>query len=329
MPLATRRSFLAALSAAGAAPAQPRHAALLERLALPAGRISMVLDTDQYNEVDDQFALAYAVRSPQKLSLEAVYAAPFVNNRAATPREGMEKSYDEILKVLDLLGDTRLPDTTFRGSPRYLTSADDKLESPAALDLVERAMEDREQPLWVVGLGCPTNIAAAMILEPRIIDRIVVLWIGGQLRSSASATDFNIRQDYHASRLLYDSGVAFVNVPGYLVSEQMRTTVPELEARLAGRSKVADYLVDIVRRYERERRPRPGYPWSKVIWDLATIGFLVNPDWVETRVEPSPILQPDITWKLDPERHPIRVAWHVDRDAIFADVFQKLASQPG
>ena len=324
MKSVTRRTLLSSLLAA-AASAQDRHAALRERLALPAGRISMVLDTDQYNEVDDQFALAYAVRSPEKLDVEAVYAGPFVNARADTPREGMERSYDEILKMLELLGDERLPEATFRGSTRYLESFDDKLESPAALDLVERAMQDREQPLWVVGLGCPTNIAAAMILEPRIIDRIVVLWIGGQLRSSTSATDFNIRQDYHASRTLYDSGVAFVNIPGYLVSEQMRTTVPELEARLAGKSKVADYLVDIVRQYERERRPRLDYPWSKVIWDLATIGFLINPEWVETRIEPSPILQPDITWKLDDDRHPIRVAWHVDRDPIFDDVFRKLA----
>ncbi len=35
------------------------------------------------NEVDDQFALAYAIKSSDKLNLEAVYAAPFHNNRSA------------------------------------------------------------------------------------------------------------------------------------------------------------------------------------------------------------------------------------------------------
>lgn len=46
------------------------------------GKINMVLDTDTYNEVDDQFALMYALRSPERLNVEAIYAAPFYNNRS-------------------------------------------------------------------------------------------------------------------------------------------------------------------------------------------------------------------------------------------------------
>ena len=160
----TRRLFLAAC-AAGVAKGQGVHVELLERLTLPAGRTPVVIDTDQYNEVDDQFALAYAVRSPERIDVEAVYAGPFVNDRAATPREGMERSYDEIRKVLGLLGEKR---PVFRGSTRYLSSATDSLESPAARDLIERAREAREKPLWVVSLGCPTNVAAALILEPKM-----------------------------------------------------------------------------------------------------------------------------------------------------------------
>ena len=43
--------------------------------------LAMVLDTDTYNEIDDQFALVYALLSPE-LRVEAVYAAPFLNNRS-------------------------------------------------------------------------------------------------------------------------------------------------------------------------------------------------------------------------------------------------------
>ena len=38
-----------------------------KRLEPPKGKVRMVLDTDTYNEVDDQFALAYALLSKQKL----------------------------------------------------------------------------------------------------------------------------------------------------------------------------------------------------------------------------------------------------------------------
>lgn len=319
----TRRTFFGMCAAAAAARGQGRYVELIERMTVPAGRVSVVLDTDQYNEVDDQFALAYAIRSPERIDVEAVYAGPFKNGRAATPGEGMERSYDEILKVLGLLGEDR---PVFRGSPRYLAGADDKLDSPAVRDLIERAMQPRETPLWVVGLGCPTNIAAAMILEPRIVERITVLWIGGQLRGSSAAGDFNIAQDYYASRLLYDSGVALVNVPGYLVSEQMRTTTAELDRYLKGKSRIGDYLAGIVRGYERERRACAECPWTKPIWDLATVGLLVNPEWFRTQLEPSPVLRPDMTRGAVEEcRHPVRVVWHVDRDAVFRDVFGRLA----
>lgn len=49
-----------------------------KRLAPPKGKVHVVIDTDTYNEVDDQFALAYALMSPMQLEVEAVYAAPFL-----------------------------------------------------------------------------------------------------------------------------------------------------------------------------------------------------------------------------------------------------------
>jgi len=41
--------------------------------------IRMILDTDTYNEVDDQFALVYALLSPEAVKVEAIHAAPFHN----------------------------------------------------------------------------------------------------------------------------------------------------------------------------------------------------------------------------------------------------------
>ena len=63
----------------------------------PSGRVRMVLDTDTYNEIDDQFALVYTLLSPDRLDLAAIYAAPFHNNRSSGPEDGMQRSYEEIL----------------------------------------------------------------------------------------------------------------------------------------------------------------------------------------------------------------------------------------
>jgi hypothetical protein len=41
----------------------------LKRLEPPKGKVRIVLDTDTYNEIDDQFALSYAYLSKKKFSL--------------------------------------------------------------------------------------------------------------------------------------------------------------------------------------------------------------------------------------------------------------------
>ncbi len=300
------------------------------RLRPPAGKISIVLDTDAYNEVDDAFAIAYALRSPDRLDLEAIYAAPFLNERSTGPSDGMEKSYQEILRVLGLL-DRSHEGFAFRGSKSFLRFPDEPIESPAARDLVSRAMRERPQPLYVVGLGAATNIASAILLEPKIIEQIVVLWIGAQPYYWPTTRDFNLGQDLHAARLLFDSGVPLINIPALNVSEHLRTSLLEPEFFLEGKSKIGSYLTETVRKfyqasneYKDHKGPQP-YPYSKVIWDIATIGFLVNAEWVPSEVVSSPILTAEGTWQRDDSRHPVRVATHVMRDPIYLDLFAKLA----
>jgi hypothetical protein len=61
-----------------------------------------------------------------------------------------------------------------------------------------------------------------------------------------------------------------------------------------------------------------------VIWDIACIGYLIDPSWVTTEVVHSPILTDELTWSTDRSRHLIRSATHVDRDSVLGDLFRKL-----
>ena len=319
-----RRAFLLQTAAISALAQPEPHAGLRARLELPRRPLRLVLDTDAANEIDDPFAIAYALRAPE-LHVEAVYSGTFVNKNAATPAEGQQQSYDEILRTLRKMDYQASPGFVLRGADRYLTGAPTPLENPAVDDLIRRAMEPREEPLWVVSLGCPTNVSAAIAREPRIVDRIVAAWIGGSPHGADSAADYNIQQDYEASRLLFDSGVALFEMPGYWVSEQMRTTRDELKRFLQGRSGIAQYLYELYLGYEHARRDGEADAYSKPIWDLAMIGWLVNSDWVRSKITPAPVLTPRMTWALDRSRHPMRVALHVDRDAIFTDFFSRVA----
>ena len=50
---------------------------LAERLALPSAQVRLLIDTDAANEIDDQFAIAWALMSPEHMSVEAVTTEPF------------------------------------------------------------------------------------------------------------------------------------------------------------------------------------------------------------------------------------------------------------
>ena len=49
----------------------------MAKLRIPTGKLRIVIDSDAKNEVDDQFAISWALRSPERFNVEAVYAVPF------------------------------------------------------------------------------------------------------------------------------------------------------------------------------------------------------------------------------------------------------------
>lgn len=62
----------------------------LKHLTPPTDKVQMVLDTDTYNEIDDQFAVVQALLSPDQLAVKAIYAAPFY----CGPQPDIDRSED-------------------------------------------------------------------------------------------------------------------------------------------------------------------------------------------------------------------------------------------
>lgn len=294
------------------------------RLERPSGRIKAVLDTDTFNEVDDQYALSYAVLSPERIDLQAVYAAPFSNLKAATPDIGMEKSYAEILHVLELLGREDLKARVYRGSRAYLKDLRYPVPSDAAKDLIARIRALPEgEVLYVVPIGALTNVASAILMAPEIIEKMVVVWLGGNAPGWPDNLEFNCMQDTLSVSVVFDCGVPLVQLPAWGVTSHLLTTEPELRHYLKGKSPLGDYLYEIT--CGQAVFEGMGKVWSKEIWDIVTIAYLVGEeDWIDTALIHSPIITAEHTYGYDPRRHLIRQALYVRRDKVFEDLFTKL-----
>ena len=295
----------------------------MKNLSVPKGKIDVVLDTDAYNEIDDQFAIAYLLRSKEKLNTKAIYAAPFHNAKSSGPLDGMEKSYAEILKLQALLGENII---TFKGSGEYLTDEQTPVMSPAALDLAERVKGySPENPLYVVAIGAITNIASAILLNPQVAENTVVVWLGGHALHFSDTAEFNMVQDIAAARVVMNSGVPFVQLPCIGVVSSFTISKPELEYWFSGKNDIADYLAENT--IKEADSYASGKPWTRVIWDVTAVAWLLNDDdkFMKSRILPMSVPSYDSQYVECTDGNFMRYVYIIDRDRLLEDVINKIA----
>ncbi len=296
-------------------------------LCVPKGKIDAVLDTDAYNEIDDQFAISYMLRSSDKINTKAIYAAPFHNSRSTSPCDGMEKSYDEIIKLLELCKREDLKDSVYRGSKKYLSDEDTPIISDAAEDLAKRAMEySRQNPLYVVAIGAITNVASALLISPDIKDKIVVVWLGGHSLEYDSVGEFNMVQDIAAARVVMGCGVPFVQLPCLGVVSEFRLSEAECDAWLIDKTPLSDYLARNTKKAANEYAK--GEPWTRVIWDVTAVAWLLNDGehFMKTRIINTrlPLYGKDSGYEREEQPHKMCYVYYIKRDALMKDLFDKI-----
>lgn len=85
---------------------------------------------------------------------------------------------------------------------------------------------------------------------------------------------------------------------------------------------MSDYLLNSTIEYSGARDT-----WSKVVWDVTAVTWLINPKWLPTNLGHCTVLTDQGTYSYDHSRHFIRMATSVNRDAVFRDLFGKIAGK--
>lgn len=298
----------------------------LKNLQPPLKNIDAVLDTDAFNEVDDQYAIAYMLRSPE-INPVAIYAAPFYNSKVESPADGMEKSYNEILNILELAGRPDMKEKAYRGSTDYLKDEKTPVISPAAEDLCKRAMNySPEKPLYVVAIGAITNIASALLLKPEIKENIVVVWLGGNAVEAERFYEYNMSQDIAAARVVIGSGVPFVQLPCSGVVSAFTLSKPEIEYWLIDKNPLADYLARIT--VKEAESYAAGEPWIRIIWDVTAVAWLINHDdntaFMRSDIRERHIPGYDGKYHKCENTAPMCYVNAIHRDSLMKDLIKKL-----
>jgi purine nucleosidase len=285
----------------------------------PKSRRRVIINTDAKNEADDQFAIVHALLSPS-LEVRGLIAAHFGTARSD---RSMEESREEIDLLVDLLGLQQV--TVANGASTGIPDDRTPLDSAGAqLIIAESKLATATEPLFVAFLGPLTDMASAILLDPDIVERdIVVIWIGGVGYGGVETypgVEFNLRNDIAAANVVYDSGITVWQVPSNVYS-QVSVSYTELEEKIGGTSKLADYLISQMVEWNRTYWPEPIE--SRSLGDSPAISLMLYPRGGNFRIVPAPRFGREGHY-LPGSGHPIRVVESIDVRFLLEDMFAKI-----
>jgi purine nucleosidase len=307
----------------------------------------IIIDTDPGQ--DDAFAILFALGSPAELEVVGVTT---VGGNAPLPRTS-----ENALKVVELAGRPDIP--VFAGCPgpmvKKLKTAEHvhgesgmdgadllppktPLQAEHAVDFLIRAvMEAPAGEITICTLGPMTNLAMAMVKEPRIIPRLreVVLMGGGFFQGGnvTPAAEFNIFVDPHAAHVVFESAAPVTMCPIDCTYTAEMTVEWLCRLRATGKRAAieAANMADFYRQYGAFKFATSARP----IHDACVTGYLLAPELYEQRlcnvvidiVSPETIGMTIVDWwGVTGRRKNCNVLRRIDAAPFFALMLERIAA---
>ncbi|MGX9119692.1 nucleoside hydrolase [Mesorhizobium sp. BHbsci] len=211
-----------------------------------------------------------------------------------------------------------------------------KLQDQYAVDfIVETLMKEESGTITLCALGPLTNVALALIREPKIAPRIKeIVLMGGGFFEGGNVTptaEFNIYVDPHAADVVFKSGIPIVMMP-LDVTHKALTTAKRTQAfrKLGTRVGTATTeMLEFFERFDEEKYGTDGGP----LHDPCVIAYLLKPELFRGRncnvtVETASELTMGMTvidwWGVTKRPNNAMVMRDIDHDAFFALLLERL-----
>ena len=284
----------------------------------PSKKLRLLINTDVKNEADDPYAVAHALLSPRFEHL-GIIAAHFGTHKQA---DSMEASYAGVKELLSIM---RFPaELAIKGAPTPLPNEFTPVPSDGARAIVDAAMADSSLPLYVLFMGPLTDMASALLTEPRIAGRMTCVWIGGDHYPSGGP-EFNMMNDIAAANVVFRSTLPVWQVPRSTY-QQVVVSLAELESRVLPYGALGRYLFEQLVAYGQTPAAlhtiRTGECWC--LGDSPAVGLLLSEygyhyEWIQ-----APEVGARMEYIHTGRNRPIRVYQTVDSRFILEDFYAKL-----
>jgi len=238
----------------------------------------VIIDTDIGDDIDDALAIALALSSCE---LDVVGITTVFRN--TTLRAKLAR------KLLDVFDRPDIP--VFKGIEKPILNDWDKSLIPpqveavkediivddktSAVDfIVEKIMNSNER-ITLITIGPLTNIATAIIKEPRLKDKTSIYMMGGMY--SQAFPEWNIYCDPEAARVVFSSGI-HITMIGLDVTLKCRLDRNSLDRIYSSESKNVRFLTELIKIWQEGNEDR--YP---ILHDPLAVASFINPEFVKRK----------------------------------------------
>jgi purine nucleosidase len=181
-------------------------------------KIPIILDTDIGTDIDDAFALALIVKSPELDLLGVTTVSGDTQARARLAAKLLWVSGGTFRRVPVYAGEPgrTLPIDQARWAEKFSSP---QLKSEKAVDYLRREFERRPGQITLITIGPLTNIGALLKQDPGVAKKIKrIVMMGGSIAlgykpASPAAPEYNIAADAPAAQVVFNSGIPIVMAP--------------------------------------------------------------------------------------------------------------------
>lgn len=302
-------------------------------------RMRVISDNDYAGDPDGLVQLAHHALSPS-VELVAVIGSHLVPGDPFDPSgRSAEHGAWAARRVLELAGRPEV--SVVAGSETALSDGRTPRPSDGVDRIVAEAMREDDRPLFVVCGAGLTEIASAYLSEPRIADRLTLVWIGGPEHrglagpppraAGPEVSEYNERIDMVAAQVVFDSPIPLWQVPRDAY-RQVLVSFAELDALVRPAGPLGAHLAEALEDV-RDLAGSAGFDLGEtyilgdsplVLLTALQSSFDADPSSSRFVTLPAPRIADDGSYLPDPDGRPIRVCTQVDTRLIVGDLVAKL-----
>ena len=304
-----------------------------------APRSRVICDNDYCGDPDGVVQIAHHLLC-RSVDVRAIVSSAVAPHHPAWNEHCADDGAAIVRKVAELAGRPTVP--ILSGSSRPMTSVG-PIISPGAEALVAEAMrDDTDLPLFVACAGGLTTVASAWLMEPRIADRLTIVWLGGHaydlpeeaLPADPRHRETNVMTDILASQIVFnDSPLPLWQIPQDAFSDLVASR-SELLIRMYPHGPLGAHLFNSVGArvdaWSMGIKMGETYAFGdESVVLLTALGGAYAPEPISSRwiARPRPRLLSNGLYEDHPDGAPIRVFTKLDTRLLFEDLYAKLEAR--